>query len=91
MVKNYISQIKTTELPSFMRSQLSIIVMIVVTCTVVMQLINFYRTGEVMDIFKSLSDMALWAYLQRSLSQDKKWQSTTDNGLTESDTDGAIS
>lgn len=33
-----------------------------------MQVAKFVKTGEVMDIFKSLLDMALGAYFQKSLS-----------------------
>ena len=49
---------------------LSQIVMMLVIATIIMQVAKFMKTGEVMDIFKSLLDMALGAYFQKSLSND---------------------
>lgn len=66
---------------SWKKSMLSQIVMMLVIATIIMQVAKFMKTGEVMDIFKSLLDMALGAYFQKSLSndlqQDDIWQNTT--------------
>lgn len=57
-------------LPSFFTSMTSLIVMLLAICVMVMGLMNFWRTGEVLDIFNSLVSAFVGAYLQRSISNN---------------------
>jgi len=57
--------------PSYYSSMTSQLVAIIAWAIVLMQLWNFYKTGQVMDIFNSLASMVLGAYFKSSL--DNKW------------------
>ena len=53
--------------PSRKHSMISQIVVVVTICVVLMQLYAFFKDGQILELFKSLFDMALWAYLRWSL------------------------
>jgi hypothetical protein len=58
--------------PSFMRSMTSLIVLMLTIAVIAMWVINFLKTGEVLDIFNSAFSAFVGAYLQRSISANKE-------------------
>ena len=58
----------TKNLPSFLWSMTSMIVLMLAICVMVIGLMNFWRTGEVLEIFNSLVSGFVGAYLQRSMT-----------------------
>lgn len=57
-------------MPSYKNSMTSQIVFMLAVAIVIMQLWNFYNTGEILDLFNTLVSWFIGAYLQRNIPHD---------------------
>ena len=60
-------------MPSYTKSMTSQLVLMIAIAITLMQLYKFYISGEILDLFNTLSSMVLWAYFRWQIwSQDNK-------------------